>query len=81
MTGVVALVLAATAADSRTDLLVELVEENGCTMSGEEASAILPKHDFSKEETQEITAELFAEGLIRIDRQTDTLILTTEGCR
>ncbi len=81
MTGVVALVLAAAGADARTDLLIDLVEENGCSMTGEEANEILPEHDFTREETQQITAALFSEGLIRIDRDTDTLILTTEGCR
>lgn len=81
MTGIAALVLAAASAGARADLLIELVEANGCRMSGEEANEILPEHDFSKDETREITTQLFSEGLIRIDRATDTLILTTEGCR
>ena len=65
---------------SRTDL-IGLVEANDCRMTGAEASAILPEDDFTRVETQEITADLLVDGLIRIDRDTDTLILTTEGCR
>ena len=81
MTWSAAPLLAATGVGPRAELLKELVEENGCRMSGEEASEILPRHDFTKAETREITTQLFAQGLIRIDRATDTLILTTEGCR
>ena len=67
--------------DRGMKLLMDLVEANGCRMSGEEAGEILPEHDFTKEETREITTDLSTQGLIRIDRDTDTLILLTEGCR
>jgi hypothetical protein len=81
VTWISALLIATTDAEARTDLLVELIQENGCRMTGEEAAELLPEHDFTKEETRAITTELFYEGLIRIDRATDTLILTTESCR
>ena len=78
MTWIAALFLPATGAGPRAELLIELVEENGCRMSGQEANE---RHDLTNAETQEITTQLFSERLIRIDRETDTLILTTEGCR
>lgn len=80
MNWITALILATTGGE-RAELLIALVEANGCRMSGQEATEILPQHDFTQQETQRITADLFSEGLIRIDRQTDTLILRTEECK
>jgi hypothetical protein len=76
----IAAVFLAAAGSERAELLIALVEANGCRMSGQEATEILPRHDFTQEETQRITTDLFSAGLIRIDRETDTLILRTEEC-
>ncbi|WP_112308894.1 hypothetical protein [Pseudogemmobacter bohemicus] len=61
-------------------LLIETIEANGCSMSEEQASNMLPPLGFSEDWTAVIVEEMVTEGSARLDETTWSLTVKTEKC-
>lgn len=79
-----ALVLAASPAlavdDERTNLLLKLIRDNGCQMSESDAADILPKHNFTRDESRQLAQALVAAGMADIGGEAG-IKLTDKGCK
>ena len=65
--------------NSRVELLLQLVRENGCQMTDATAGQVLPANGFTREEVSEIEKILDARGLIDKTKM-GIFALTSEGC-
>ena len=71
--------LAQTAEGDRKDQFIAAIEKNDCAMTLEQAEVILPKLNFTPEETAVFVEDLMNEGQATVDG--DLLTLKTENCR
>jgi hypothetical protein len=64
---------------ARSDLLMQLIRDNGCQMTDVEAGEILPEHGFDKSETRDIIRLWRKEGKLEMAGAL-ALILSEEAC-
>ncbi|TCL09011.1 hypothetical protein BXY66_1053 [Shimia isoporae] len=64
----------------RADTLLKLIRDNGCQMTTAEADDILPKHDFTMDETRDIVRAWAQDGLIEMNDFAG-IKLSEKGCQ
>ena len=64
---------------ARSDLLMQLIRDNGCKMTDVEADVILPKHGFDRRETRDIIRAWRKEGKLDMGGPLG-LILSDDAC-
>lgn len=64
----------------RSDELLKLIRDNGCQMTTLEADAILPKHNFTMDETRDIVRAWAQDGLVDMNGFAG-IKLSEKGCQ
>ncbi len=65
--------------DERSDLLLQLIRDNGCKMTTAEADEMLPKHDFTKSETRDIIRAWGEQDMVEMKGM--VIQLSDKGCK
>lgn len=68
------------AISEREALLLDLFRKNGCSMTGEQAAQILPKHGFTPDEVKAIEKEWIENGWIDTSKLM-IVSLTAKACK
>ncbi|SFL22181.1 hypothetical protein [Shimia haliotis] len=67
-------------ASTRADELLKLIRDNGCQMTTAEADELLPKHNFTMDETRDIARAWAKAGLIEMNDFAG-IKLSEKGCQ
>ena len=70
---------AAASGEERSDLLLQLIRDNGCKMTTAEADDMLPKHDLTKSETRDIIRSWGEQGMVEMKGM--VIQLSDKGCK